>query len=115
MLPLAGAPLLNLPLKRAAADRSPLPNRHRVTDPALSADSVMEQLEMSDVVNLDIPMIPVVAMDKPVKPRRPMRPVSLISSPCHSDSECDIPRGKLVTTDSTSLAQSLNLVISSQS
>ena len=77
----------------------------------LSADSVMEQLEMSDVVNLDIPMLPVVAIERPVKPVRPLRPVSLISSPFHSDTECDIPKLKPVSKDSTYLSQSLTLVI----
>ena len=112
MLPLAGAPLLNLPLRKAAVDnRSPLATRHRLRDPALSADLVMEQLEMSDVVNLDVPMVPAVAMDKPVKPVRPQRPVSLFSSPCHSDSDSDIPKPKPVSKNSTYLTPSLSLVI----
>lgn len=71
----------------------------------------MEQLELSDVVNLDVPMVPVVAMDKPLKPVRPLRPVSLISSPYQSDSDSDIPKPKPVSKDCTYLTQSLSLVI----
>ncbi|KAI6654976.1 synaptojanin-1 isoform X3 [Oopsacas minuta] len=111
-LPLAGVPMLNLPLKRSivTSNKSPVPVRHRTADNIAAADSVLEQLEMNDVVNLEVPLVPVSVPDKPSKPIRPKKPIRPISMyPNQSDCETDIPSVKKVSKGTTYLTQSLNL------